>query len=75
MRYWTAADKTGAPVLLGVSSKGAVIYANLFKFHNFSGIFVFDVANESKVVMRWSALENLFYKEKKFSVEIHDEHR
>ncbi|XP_041693455.1 FERM domain-containing protein 4A isoform X5 [Coregonus clupeaformis] len=59
VHYYTVKDKQGIPWWLGLSYKG---------------IFQYDYQDKVKPrkVFQWRQLENLYFREKKFSVEVHD---
>uniref|UniRef100_A0A8C7MG67 FERM domain containing 4A n=1 Tax=Oncorhynchus kisutch TaxID=8019 RepID=A0A8C7MG67_ONCKI len=62
VHYYTVKDKQGIPWWLGLSYKG---------------IFQYDYQDKVKPrkVFQWRQLENLYFREKKFSVEVHDPRR
>nr|XP_023671798.1 FERM domain-containing protein 4A-like isoform X4 [Paramormyrops kingsleyae] len=59
VHYYAVKDKQGIPWWLGLSYKG---------------IFLYDYQDKVKPrkVFQWRQLENLYFREKKFSVEVHD---
>uniref|UniRef100_A0A8C9SD68 FERM domain containing 4A n=1 Tax=Scleropages formosus TaxID=113540 RepID=A0A8C9SD68_SCLFO len=62
VHYYAVKDKQGIPWWLGLSYKG---------------IFQYDYQDKVKPrkVFQWRQLENLYFREKKFSVEVHDPRR
>ncbi|XP_042191330.1 FERM domain-containing protein 4A isoform X1 [Callorhinchus milii] len=62
VHYYAVKDKQGIPWWLGLSYKG---------------IFQYDYQDKVKPrkVFQWKQLENLYFREKKFSVEVHDPRR
>ncbi|KHJ40243.1 hypothetical protein D918_09686 [Trichuris suis] len=62
MHFYEVRDKSGSPCLLGVSGKG---------------IFQFAPNDRTNAVLSfsWSQLENLYYRDKKFSIEVRDHRR
>ncbi|XP_061428626.1 FERM domain-containing protein 4A-like isoform X4 [Lethenteron reissneri] len=62
IHYYNVKDKQGIPWWLGLSWKG---------------IFQYDYQDrvQPRKVFHWAQLENLFFREKKFSVEVHDPRR
>lgn len=62
IHYYEVKDKSGIPWWLGISYKGIALYDS----------------NDKKMprrVFAWGQLENLYYREKKFSIEVHDPKR
>ncbi|KRZ70753.1 FERM domain-containing protein 4A [Trichinella papuae] len=62
MHFYEVKDKVGSPFVLGFSSRG------IFQFNS----------NDKSSALRsfgWNQLENLYYRDKKFSVEVHDPRR
>uniref|UniRef100_A0A5S6R1H8 FERM domain-containing protein n=1 Tax=Trichuris muris TaxID=70415 RepID=A0A5S6R1H8_TRIMR len=62
LHFYEVKDKAGSPCLLGVSGKGILQFT------------LNDRANAVRT-FGWSQLENLYYRDKKFSIEVHDHRR
>uniref|UniRef100_A0A3Q3IU00 FERM domain-containing protein n=1 Tax=Monopterus albus TaxID=43700 RepID=A0A3Q3IU00_MONAL len=62
VHYYAVKDKQGIPWWLGLSYKGI--------FHNTE-----ECVSPKPQVFQWRQLENLYFREKKFSVEVHDPRR
>uniref|UniRef100_UPI00358E8D1F FERM domain-containing protein 4A-like isoform X2 n=1 Tax=Myxine glutinosa TaxID=7769 RepID=UPI00358E8D1F len=59
VHYYPVKDKKGLPWWLGLSSKGILQYD-------------FQDKLKPRQVFQWRQLENLYFREKKFSIEVHD---
>ncbi|KAK3103250.1 hypothetical protein FSP39_017835 [Pinctada imbricata] len=62
IHYYEVKDKKDHPWLLGLSHKGIAVYDKTDK-------------TTPRKIFTWKQLENLYYRDKKFSVEVHDTKR
>ncbi|GAB6033499.1 FERM domain-containing protein 4A, variant 3 [Chamberlinius hualienensis] len=62
IHYYDVKDKNGVRLWLGISHKGIAVYDHSNK-------------RNPKKVYQWKQLENLYFRDRKFSVEVHDSKR
>ena len=62
IHYYEVKDKKDIPWWLGLSYKGIAVYDKTDK-------------KEPRKIFTWKLLENLYYRDKKFSIEVHDPKR